>query len=175
MNKLLKVLKWVVYVLGFGLIAFGVLAAVITNNPTLFGGKFTDLVADGNAILAYITSGASGLLGTMAIYIPSWVNRKLDKGDKKYYDLAEKFITIKEQYDKLEKFYTSSINNLSQEFKNEINELRNDYQALLLELKENTKLVKEDLEIKLSNPLVKAKVDEIMGREVQENGEHTDE
>ena len=113
--------------------------------------EYKDLIPQFNWLTALISGGSTGILGSTMLIVDIFLKKNKSEVDTKYFDLAKQFITINEKYqaleNKVEKATTETRKN---------NEL----------ISENNRLLKIDLESKLSNPLVEEFIKEKIRGEV---------
>jgi hypothetical protein len=135
--------------LSYGLIAYPLFAATWQFLPEL-----QSLLPQYTSQIAYLTALPSGILGAVGFKIQAYVKKAREsdymvfKGLADKYDILENSVTAyKNDMKATEKQYVSLINaNI-----NEIKDLKSVNQSLV-------KLLKVDLEAKLSNPLIDSKV-----------------
>ena len=140
-------------VLSYGLIAYPLIAATWQFLPEL-----QSLLPQYTSQIAYMTALPSGVLGAVGLKIQSYVKKARESdfvvfnGLADKYDILENSVTAyKNDMKETEKQYVSLINA-------NINEIKD-----LKAVNENlVKLLKIDLEAKLSNPLIDSKIKELI-------------
>lgn len=120
--------------------------------------EYKDLIPQFNWMTALVSGGSTGVLGSAILFVDKQLKKQDASNSNKYLDLATKFLEIREDYKEVEKELAQN--------KKELIELK--------KLNEETnRLIRVDLESKLSNPLIEEFVKEKMrGEGVGEKEEH---
>lgn len=116
--------------------------------------EYKELIPEFNWLTALISGGSTGVLGASILVVDSFIKKNKVDVDSKYIDLATKFLEIRSDYDNIKAKY--------KELETKINENTNVQNATNNALEETNRLLKIDLESKLSNPLVEEKIKELI-------------
>lgn len=134
-DKILSVISFVL--VGYSMVSIGYTALPV---------EIKDMIPQLNDLTALLTGGTSGVLGGAGIYFRSLMSKTKTENDEKVNAMAEKIISIGSKYDQLANKY-DEMKSIFMEGKQETIELQ--------------KLIKADINLKLSNPLIDEKAKEI--------------
>ena len=159
MRTVKKIIKYVSLIISFGFIALSGIEFIsgLLGEISLFGFNLTEAQQQ---ITHYITSGGLAIVGGGGVLINELLNNKLNEARKQTNLVLEKFLTLYEKYEVIEK----TIKNLDINSTNRIQELKNEIYTQKIETQELVKLVKVDLETKLSNTLIDIKTKELINK-----------
>lgn len=126
----------------YSMLGWSVLSALYVSMPI----EIQEMLPQMNWLTAVVSGGSTALLGTGGLAVKTFMTSAKNVSNEKYALLGTKFLELKGEYDKLGVKYdevNATIENLS-------------------------KLVKIDLESKLSNPLIDEKTKELIEGVVNE-------
>lgn len=116
--------------------------------------EYQALIPQFNWLTALISGGTTGVLGLAGVTVKSFITRAKTESDAKYQLLANEYLQVVEQYKILQSEIGTTTTKLAD---------NNEMVSQLIEL------VKVDLQAKLSNPLIDAKVKELIAGVINEN------
>jgi hypothetical protein len=146
--KLRKLFNFVSFILLLWTIISGVYLAL----PL----EYKALIPEFNWLTALVSGGSTGILGTSILVVDKYMKNASIDSSNKYLDLAKQFLALNEKYLALENKVNTSI------------ETQNNTNVII---SETNRLLKIDLESKLSNPLIEDFIKEKIRGEISERKE----
>lgn len=165
-----KAIKVILTVISFGFIALSGIEIIsgLVGDISLFGFNLT--VAQ-QKVTHYITSGGFAVLGGSGFLVNEFLNKKLREAREITNTVLEKFLEIRAEYERINK----EIEKVRTELPNKVQELKNEIYTQKVETQELVKLVRVDLETKLSNPLIDKHAKELIERALGVDNEQEQE
>lgn len=112
----------------YAMLGWSIVSAVYVALPV----EYQAMIPQFNWLTAVVSGGSTLLLGSGGLAVQAWLSKARTTSDAKYNLLAEKFLTLTQKYDEIKTAYTQVVASVN----------------------ENNKLLKIDLNTKLSNPLI---------------------
>lgn len=161
--KAVKIISIIVSLGFIGLSGVEVVSNYVGSDLSFFGFNLTETQQQ---VSSYITSGGLATLGGFGIVLNDYVNRKQRESRLLVNTTLEKFLTLQENYEKLE----TKLLDAKKEIIALKSETTNQLYLVSTELARFNQLIEIDLQAKLSNPLIDTKVQELI-KGALENGD----
>jgi hypothetical protein len=127
----------------YGLLAFSVVNAGYLALPV----ELQDMIPQYNDLMAIVMGGSTSLLALGGLKVQDYMNRAKTEADSKFNLLAQNYLNLERKYDVIENSYKI---------------LKNAQDLTTKAVERNNELLKVDLQAKLSNPMIDAKVEELI-------------
>jgi hypothetical protein len=127
----------------YGLLTFSVVNAGYLALPV----ELQQLIPQYNDLVAVVMGGSTSLLALGGIKVQDYMNRAKSEADSKFNLLAQNYLNLERKYDILDNSYKAL-------------KIAQDLTTQAIE--HNSKLLEIDLQAKLSNPLIDAKIEELI-------------
>lgn len=122
-------------VISFGLVAYSLVSIGYTALPV----EIKEMIPQFNDLTALITGGSSGVIGGAGLYFKSMLLKHTSISEEKVNTVVDKFVVLVSKYNELKENY---------------NEMKKSYNDMKEETVKLQDLIKADIQLKLSNPLI---------------------